>query len=139
VVEFFDAVEEVSLPDVWNGYFLGPVDRVIRAYADESPRFITVEAELLEVLTVGSDGGGALFCVSLEEPAPTFRLDEASIRDGVAAAPPGFVRQLAPDFPGFLDAIAAAIESGIGAAQPVVVRPVKLVGVGRKSRRRPRR
>ena len=58
VVEFFDVVEEVSLPDVWNGYFLGPVDRVIDAYVDASPRFITVDGEVLEVLTVGSDGGG---------------------------------------------------------------------------------
>ena len=118
VVEFFDAVEEVSLPDVWNGYFLGPVDRVIDAYVDASPRFITVDGEVLEVLTVGSDGGGALYCVCLNEPAPVFRLDQASIQGGVATTPPGFVRQLAPDFPGFLDALAVAVESSAQGREP---------------------
>jgi len=111
VVGFFDAVEEISLPDVWNGYFLGPVDRVVGAYADESPRFITVEGDVVEVLTIGSDGGGALYCVCMEEPAPVFRLDQASIRGGVATAPPGFTRQIAPDFSGFLEALARAVES----------------------------
>lgn len=111
IVEFFDAVEAVSLPDVWNGYFLGPVDRVVSAYVDEGPRSITVEGELQAVLLIGSDGGGALYCASMEEPAPVFRLDQVSIRDGVATTPPGFTRRLAPDFPGFLEAFALAIES----------------------------
>ena len=120
VVGFFDAVEEISLPDVWNGYFLGPVDRVVGAYADESPRFITVEGDVVEVLTIGSDGGGALYCVCMEEPAPVFRLDQASIRGGVATAPPGFTRQIAPDFSGFLEALArvSSRASKVGSSRP---------------------
>jgi hypothetical protein len=112
VVEFFDVVEEVSLPDIWNGYFLGPSDRVVTAHADESPRWITAESgELQEVLLVGSDGGGALYCASVDEPAPVFRVDQASIRRGVATAPPGHIQQLASNFPAFLEALALAIES----------------------------
>jgi hypothetical protein len=111
VIDFFDAIEEVSLPDVWNGYFLGPADRVVAAHIEESPRWITVGSELQEVLLIGSDGGGALYCASVEEPAPVFRVDEASIRHGVATGALAHVRPLASDFPAFLDALAVAVET----------------------------
>ena len=118
VADFFDIIEEVTLPDVWNGYFLGPVERVVSAHVDESPRYIDIGPERSEVLVVGSDGGGALYCALVREPAPVFRLDQVSIRQGVATTPPGCVRQLAPDFPAFLDALAFAIEAAAEGKTP---------------------
>lgn len=111
IVDFFDAIEEVSLPDVWNGYFLGPADRVVAAHAEESARWITIESELQEVLLIGSDGGGALYCASVAEPAPVFRVEEPSIRHGVATGLSGDVRPLASSFPAFLEALADAVEA----------------------------
>lgn len=65
VVEFFDLVEELSLPDVWNGYFLGPASRVTATYVDESPRWLAAsDGSVREVLVIGSDGGGALYWLS---------------------------------------------------------------------------
>jgi hypothetical protein len=118
IAEFFDVVEEVSLPDVWNGYFVGPVDRVISAYESESPRSITVDGGVHEVLVIGSDGGSALYCSAMREPGPVFRLDQVSIRHGIGTTPPGFTRELAPDFPGFLDALAVAIDTSAQGLRP---------------------
>jgi len=111
IVDFFDAIEEVSLPDVWNGYFLGPADRVVAAHIEESPRWITIGSELQEVLLVGSDGGGALYCASIAEPAPVFRVEEPFIRDGVATGLSGQVQLLGSSFTAFLDALADAVET----------------------------
>ncbi|RNL80994.1 SMI1/KNR4 family protein [Nocardioides marmorisolisilvae] len=116
VVEFFDAIEEVSLPDVWNGYFLGPVDWVLAAYSGREPGLIELDGVQHEVLVVGADGGGALYCVVLGEHPLVVRLDQVTIRDGIARTPPGFTQELAPDFAGFLEALAIAIEASVEGA-----------------------
>lgn len=53
VVEFFNAIEEVSLPDVWNGYFLGPVRRVIDPYTNGAPRWLMLDGRQIEILVIG--------------------------------------------------------------------------------------
>lgn len=111
VIEFFDAIEEVSLPDVWNGYFLGPVDWVASKHAAREPRWMSVSGDLVEILLVGSDGGGALYAVALSDGA-VYRLEEPAIADGVArTAVEHQISRLADDFSDFLDLFAAGLES----------------------------
>jgi hypothetical protein len=121
VIAFFDSVAEVSLPDVWNGYFLGPAESVVAAHMAQEPRWVHTGSDVVEVLVVGSDGGGALYCVSAAEPAPVFRLVEPSIVDGIATAPSvGMVRQVASDFSAFVDALALAVESVAAGREPAI-------------------
>ena len=105
-------VDEVSLPDVWNGYFLGPAERIVRAQSDpSSPRVVTWNGEPKEVLVVGSDGGGALYCVVKAEAGPVLRLHEVAVSEGLAVTPPGEIQQLAADFPDFLEELALAVQT----------------------------
>jgi hypothetical protein len=60
---------------------------------------------------VGSDGGGALYCVLRAEPGTVLRLREVSVSEGLAVAPPGGVVELAPDFGEFLHRLAESIEA----------------------------
>lgn len=96
VRKFFRAVAEVSLPDVWNGYFLGPPDLGIRAWRAGEPRGRIV---------VGSDGGGALYVVRPEDESPVFRMtdafDASPVR--VAATFDGFLVRLLDEIEGFVD------------------------------------
>lgn len=61
IVEFFNVVEEVSLPNVRNGYFLGPATSVAAKHAEKYPRWLELGGRRVEILTIGSDGGGALY------------------------------------------------------------------------------
>lgn len=119
VSEFFDLVEEVSLPDVWNGYFLGPVSRVIASYTGSAPRWLTVRGQRMEIVVIGSDGGGALFVVGVEDGS-VMRVEGGAMNDGVlGVARDDQVRHLAPSFAGFLELFAGELESfGEGTSTP---------------------
>lgn len=105
-------VDEVSLPDVWNGYFQGPTERLISSMSDPAnPRHVDWNGTRRDVLTVGSDGGGALYCVMMAVPNTVLRLREVSVSEGVAITPPGGVQEFAPDFARFLDRLAGNTEA----------------------------
>jgi hypothetical protein len=111
VVEFFDGIEEVSLPDVWNGYFIGPATRVVAAHVDKYPRWLELGGRWVEILVIGSDGGGALYVVGVEEDSPVFRIEEAVIESGVLC--PATKRQaqrVAANFSTFLELFASSLE-----------------------------
>ena len=120
VVEFFDAVGEVRLPDVWNGYFIGPVSRVIATYADRAPRWLKLHGRQVEILVIGSDGGGALYVVGTGEDGGVLRVEEGAITDGVlGAATDDQLRELSTTFAGFLELWACELESfAAGSATP---------------------
>ncbi|HEY3002051.1 MAG TPA: hypothetical protein VGJ44_06845, partial [Kribbellaceae bacterium] len=107
----FNVIEEVSLPDVWNGYFIGPATRVVATYADKYPRWLELGGWRVEILVVGSDGGGALYVVGVEQDSPVFRIEEAAIESGVLCpATERQVQRLATDFSAFLELFASSLE-----------------------------
>ncbi|MBC9819698.1 hypothetical protein [Terrabacter sp. MAHUQ-38] len=120
VLEFFDAIEEVSLPDVWNGYFLGPVSRLIATHAERAPRWLMLDGRQVEILVIGSDGGGALYVVGTDEDGAVFRVEEGAVTDGVLrAATEDQIRRLSTTFAGFLELWASELESfAAGCATP---------------------
>lgn len=112
IVEFFNVVEEVSLPDVWNGYFIGPATRVAAMHADKRPRWLELGGRRVEILVIGSDGGGALYVVGVEEDSPVFRIEEAAIESGVLCpATERQVQRLAANVSAFLELFASSLES----------------------------
>jgi hypothetical protein len=109
IAAFFGSVFEVHLPDVWNGYFLGPLARTIRAHSSREPRWLRNTDADIEVFIVGSDGGGALYAVEAGPRSRVHLLRDSPIVSGVAI--PGRTEVLGESFDGFLEALAAAIET----------------------------
>ena len=106
---------KVSLPDIGNGYFIHPADRVARQAADGEPRRIGPPHEL-DVLVFGSDGGGALYAVPAAKPGPVYRLRECSIKDGIAIA--GDIKVVAVDYRTFLQRLEIAVETFAATGHP---------------------
>jgi hypothetical protein len=83
---FYSEVREVSMPDIYIGYFIYPLEIVCRSDCGHPKR---VEVEIggnalnEDVVTFGSDGGGALFCISRSNGAiydlPPGRIDENNV------------------------------------------------------------
>jgi hypothetical protein len=112
IVEFFNGIEEVSLPDIRNGYFIEPATRIAAAHADKYPRWLELGGRRVEILVIGSDGGGALYVVEVEENSPVFRIEEAAIESGVLCpATERQVQRLAANFSAFLELFASSLES----------------------------
>jgi len=111
IIEFFNAIEQVSLPDIWNGYFIGPATRIAAAHAEKYPRWLEHGGRLVEILVIGSDGGGALYVVGVDEDSPVFRIEEAAIESGVLRpATERQVERLAANFSAFLELFAGRLE-----------------------------
>jgi hypothetical protein len=115
VRKFFESIDEVSLPDAWNGYFLGPAAEVVRRFERSDPGLLTVESDLHRILTIGSDGGGAYFALDLDAGGAVIRVSEATIAGGVLS---GVVRDVAPDMDGFLEALVVNVATVVRGGEP---------------------
>lgn len=95
IADFFEIVAEVSLPDVWNGYFVGPED----VYAPERwPRKLRgPDGVALEVSIFGGDGGGSHYALG---PQGAIIIDNGSIVGGELV---GSARFVAASFDDFLE------------------------------------
>lgn len=112
---FFQSIDEVSLPDVWNGYFLGPADLVIRCFNDNDPGAVVVNSEEHRAMSIGSDGGGAYFAIDLDAGGAMLRVSEATVKAGALR---GNVQQVAPDFDTFLEVLCDNISAVARGEEP---------------------
>jgi len=97
LIDFYRCIGQVSLPDVGNGYFIGPPHE-------------------LDVLVFGSDGGGALYAVPAAKPGPVYRLRECRIKNGIAIA--GDIQIVAVDYRTFLQRLQIAVEAFAATGHP---------------------
>ena len=101
LAEFYERVEEVSLPDVKNGFFLHAADQVIDGLNGGQPT--EVEGALSDSIVVfGSDGGGGLFATSVAS-GQVYRLNGGSLLGPVYDVDASGVEVIAVDFWGFLE------------------------------------
>lgn len=100
--KFFSMVDEVSWPDIWNGYFLGPADETVRRLRDQDPGTVMVDSHEHRSLPIGSDGGGAYFVLDLDDSGVVRRVSDATVRDGILR---GVVKEVAPDLDSFLECL----------------------------------
>lgn len=100
--QFFSTVDEVSWPDIWNGYFLGPADETVRRLRNRDPGAVLVDSREHRSLPIGSDGGGAYFVLDLEDSGVVLRVSDAAVRDGILR---GVVKEVAPDLDTFLECL----------------------------------
>lgn len=99
---FFSSVDEVSLPDVWNGYFLGPADITVRSFVEGDPRAVMVGTDEHRAIQIGSDGGGSYYVVDLDSGGSVLRVSEAVLDAGVLR---GVVEHVGSDLNDFLEGL----------------------------------
>ncbi|CAM3954083.1 SMI1/KNR4 family protein [Kibdelosporangium persicum] len=104
VAGFFSVIGEVSLPDLWNGYFIGPLGWSADLYRDSSPREVRGHGE---VVVVASNGGGTLYAIP--NTGEVLALPPGGIDDGVYTGP---AREVAESFGEFLERLTLAATSG---------------------------
>ncbi|NUT31554.1 MAG: SMI1/KNR4 family protein [Hamadaea sp.] len=120
VMRFFGAVEEVSLPDFWNGYFLGPAEWSAGLRSAGEPRAMATADGVVDVLIVGSDGGGSLFAVAVDGTDPVYLLPPSAIEDGVWTPGSAQATRLADSLDDFLALFVTGLEDHVlrGGAAP---------------------
>jgi len=115
VKDFFEVVARLSLPDFWNGYFVGPPSWSVKVHRYREPLMVQLESTPIEVMAVGSDGGGTLYVVPIPEGGPVYQLPPSGIDDGVYEpwmAPP----IIATGFDDFIERLVSGLH-GIADAQ----------------------
>jgi hypothetical protein len=115
VSAFFGTVDEVSLPDAWNGYFLGPAEEVIRRFERRDPGRVALELEAHRIIAIGSDGSGSYYAVDLDADGAVIRVSEATVAHGVLR---GVVRNVPPDLDAFLEALVANVAIAARGEEP---------------------
>ena len=78
---FFTTYGGVSLPDLWNGVFLGPTAWIVRMSTEL--RAVETTGEAVPITAVGSDGGGGYFVLDRRDPGPIAHLGVGALRDGL--------------------------------------------------------
>jgi hypothetical protein len=80
---FFGRVAEVRLPDLWNGYFIGPPTWSAGLHEAAEPRFVRTHETTDEVVVIASNGGGVLYAATLPSGGPILVLPNGGIENGV--------------------------------------------------------
>lgn len=101
LAELYEVIEEISLPDVGNGYFVDDPERVHAGIAGEQPTRLTVSVED-DVVVFGSDGGGALFALSTTGRG-VYRMTNGIFTGSGMPYEDGDITVVAPDIRRFLD------------------------------------
>jgi hypothetical protein len=101
----YQAIHEVSLPDIGNGYFIHPLDHVLNELTQQGPVRLT-DSTLGVVF--GSDGGGILYAAS---HSGTIYRSQVASRDSD-------FELIATDLRDFLDQLRQAVKRFIATGQP---------------------
>lgn len=108
VASLFGRISEISWPDVWNGYFVGPAAEMIKRKHENEPGSIAIGSDVHDAMQIGSDGGGAYFVFDIDAGGTVLRVSDATVDNGILH---GTVTQLAPNLDGFLEALTTNLEA----------------------------
>jgi hypothetical protein len=86
-INFYRHISAVSLPDLKNGFSLESPAKIVEGIARDRPTTLHGKTHRLEILCVGTDGGGAYFAVDLDDGTrvlylPTARVEQAIYFEG---------------------------------------------------------
>jgi hypothetical protein len=110
VLEFFGAFTEVSLPDLWNAYSIGPPSWSVALHRNGEPRAVRLDGSDIEVIIVAWNGGGTLYGIPVAG-GPVLVLPPGGIdKDGVYES--AFARPVADSFGEFVDGLVSAALAG---------------------------
>jgi hypothetical protein len=106
ITVFFSAFTEVSLPDLWNAYFIGPASWSVALHRGGEPRAVRLDGSDIEVIIVASNGGGTLYGIPVAG-GPVLVLPPGGIdENGVYESE--FARPVAHSFGEFLEGLVNA-------------------------------
>jgi hypothetical protein len=99
--DFFTQHDSISAMDVWNGYFVGGIDVILRSLKrGDFPRVV----ESRPVIAIATDGGGNAFLTPSDSDGPVWKwLHETGAVTEVARDFNAFSDRLADDFRMFAD------------------------------------
>jgi hypothetical protein len=106
---FYRECNGISMPDVWNGYFIHELEHLKNREAKGEPT--SIEGKLQRDIAVfGSDGGGGMFAIRLAE-SDILYLPNGEIRNSVYLDTANSATRLANDFEGFLARLLADVDA----------------------------
>lgn len=111
--EFLVECSEISLPDLWNGVFIGPA-RWIQAMSSEVEA-VETDAGPVPVIAVGSDGGGGYFLVRRGQSGPIFHVGVGALKGGLLS-PSGKTATIADSLDEFVGKIVLAVKRATNGA-----------------------
>jgi hypothetical protein len=110
VLEFFGAFTEVSLPNLWNAYHIGPASWSVTLHRNDEPRAVRLDGVETDVIIVAANGGGTHYGV-LVAGGPVLVLPPGGIdKDGVYESE--FARPVAGSFGEFVEGLVSAALAG---------------------------
>lgn len=118
LLDFFRHFARLALPDVGNGYFVGPPTWMVSIWKASEPRAVEDVDGVRELVAIGSDGSGGLFATLRAKDSPIYLLPPARIRHGIYV-PFGGARleslRAADSFEGFLSGLVSRLEDAVDA------------------------
>jgi hypothetical protein len=110
LAEFYRHVEQVSLPDLQNAYFVSMAQATVNGRDGRLP--VRIEGPITaDVVSFGSDGGGTLFALGLPDGAPVYMLPPSGFDDaGVYDDHDSRVRVVAANLPEFLEKLQVMLD-----------------------------
>lgn len=83
VTQFFSHIRSVELPGAWNGYTIGPPERIAEVHRTGGPAYVRQGGKTHEVMIVASTGAGVLYALQVPNDGPVWVLPPSEIKDGV--------------------------------------------------------
>lgn len=112
LVRLYGVVREVQLPDLGNGYFISPIEYVLKARDNELPiRAPEITDDI--IYAFGSDGGGGLFVVPASG-TPVYLLPPGAVHSNVYRSVGLVPQRVADDVDGFLKYLEAELRRAVG-------------------------
>lgn len=104
IAHFWRHCGGLDLTEVYNSYFIWSLSMMMRTQMEYVPLYIDSKAGK-RILTFGSDIGGELFAVDMEDGGKILFLQTNGVADNVYHSYEGSVHVIAPDFYTFLERI----------------------------------
>ncbi len=111
---FYSVIDKISLPDVYNGYFIDPPARIANASERGEPTRVRFERdkEDMPVQIFGGDGGGGRFALSLQDGVVYYLPSFATVEEGIFFEDDdAIVKRIASNMSDFLERLKIDIEA----------------------------
>lgn len=102
LAQFYALCDGISMPDVHVGYFLHPIETVLRGLDRGEPEFITGVISR-KIVVIGSDGGGSAFAYDKDDLSSIIYMPLGPVYDGVYDDEDAQVRIIANGYIEFLE------------------------------------
>ena len=101
IVSLYKLCNGIYLTDIYNGYFIWPLEILLRNFRADGPTRISAPYDY-KILGFGDDGGGQHFVLRTDGSEEVLLLPEGSVKDFTYDVYNQVIKVIAKDFYGFL-------------------------------------